>query len=110
LQASYSPQRLSVLESQQLTSEIDMLKQDPQRLQSELDATAHDLALAREARAALSVELTQATSSVAPLQEDIARFAAVMPADPRGGPISVNAGIFTRQNGQLGLSRAADAG
>jgi len=102
LQTSYGPQRLSVLESQQLTNKVDTLKQDQQRLQSELNATAHDLALTREARAALSVELTQAKSSIAPLQEDIAHFAAVMPADPRGGPIGVNAGIFTRQNGQLG--------
>jgi len=102
LQTSYGPQRLSVLESQQLTNEVNTLMQEQLRLQSELDATTRELALAREARDTLAVELAQAKNSVVPLQEDIARFAAVVPADPRGGPIGINAGIFTRQNGQLG--------
>jgi len=102
LQASYGPQRLSVLESQQLTNEVNTLMQEQLRLQNELDATARELTQARDAHAVLTTELAQAKNAVAPLQEDIVRFAAVVPADPRGGPIGVNAGIFRRQNGQLG--------
>jgi len=101
LQTSYGPQRLTVLESQQLTNEVNSAAQERLRLQNELDATLRDLAAEREARERIADELVEAQTSVAPLKQEIELFAAVMPADPRGGPIGVNAASFTRKRGEL---------
>jgi len=101
LQTSYGPQRLTVFESQQLTNEVNGAAQERLRLQSELDTALRDLTSAREDRQRMADELADAQTSVAPLKQDIARFAALMPADPRGGPIGVNAATFTRKPGEL---------
>jgi len=102
LQTSYGPQRLTVLESQQLTNEVNSAAQERLRLQNALDAALRDLATEREARQRMADELADAQTSVAPLKQEIDLFAAVMPADPRGGPIGVNAASFTRKRGELG--------
>jgi len=101
LQSSYGPQRLTILESRQLTDEVNRLMQESARMQNELDALGRDLAQERNSRMALADELAQAQTALEPLQTDIALFAAAMQPDPRGGPVGVHAASFTRRAGQL---------
>jgi len=101
LQTSYGPQRLTVLESQQLTNEVSSLSQERLRLQNDLDAAARELEAEREARQNMATALAQAQASVAPLTREIDLFAAVMPPDPRGGPLGINAASFVRKSGEL---------
>jgi len=101
LQGSYGPQRLTVEASRQLGDEVNRLMQESLRLQNDLDAVVRELELERSSRATLADALTQAQAALAPLQADIALFAAAMPADPRGGPIGVHAASFIRQGRQL---------
>jgi len=101
LQTSYGPQRLTVLESQELTNELNSVSLERQRLQTELERTQRDLSETREARAALAEELKQAQAAVAPLQAELDLFADAMPPDPRGGAIGVSAASFAQQGSQL---------
>jgi len=102
LQTSYGPQRLTVLESQQLTNEVNSAAQERLRLQNELEAAQRELEAERDARLRMADELTKAQTSVAPLKQEIELFAAVMPADPRGTSPGINAASFTRKSGELG--------
>jgi len=101
LQSSYGPKRLTVQESRRLGDEVSRLMQESLRLQNELDSVTRDLELERSNRAALADELAQVQAALAPLKEEIALFAAVMPPDPRGGSVGVHAASFTRQRRQL---------
>jgi len=101
LQTSYGPKRLTVLESQELTNELNTVSLERQRLQGELERISRELSEAREARAAMGEELEQAKAAVAPLREELDLFAAAMPQDPRGGPIGVSAASFAQDAGQL---------
>jgi len=101
LQTSYGPQRLTVLESRQLSDEVNRLMQDSLRLQNELDKLEHDLAQERSNQASMATELARAQAALEPLEADIALFTAAMPPDPRGGPIGVHAASFTRRGNQL---------
>jgi hypothetical protein len=101
LQTSYGPKRLTVLESQELTDELQSVSLERQRLQSELERTARELSEAREARLAIAEQLKAAEAALQPLRDELNLFAAVMPPDPRGGPIGVSAANFRQGAGGL---------
>lgn len=101
VQTSYGPQRLTVLESQQLTNEVNSGNIERQRLQVQLDEATREVESLKTQNAQLASELQTARTAVAPLEEELALFADAMPPDPRGGVIGVSAANFTRQGEQL---------
>lgn len=101
LQTSYGPQRLTVLESQQLTNEVNSGNIERQRLQVQLDDSQRTVETLKTENAKLAATAAQAEKSVAPLKEELALFADAMPEDPRGGPLGVSAATFRRDGGQL---------
>jgi len=101
LQTSYGPKRLTVLESQQLASELNGVTLERQRLNSQLEETRHELETERAQRQRLESELAQARAALEPLQREVELFADAMPADPRGGPLGISAASFANREGGL---------
>jgi len=101
VQTSYGPQRLTVLESQQLTNEVNSGNLERQRLQVQLEESTRNVDTLKAQNEKLSADLARAQTSVAPLKEELALFADAMPPDPRGGNIGVSAASFTRAGTQL---------
>lgn len=101
VQTSYGPQRLTVLESQQLTNEVNSGNIERQRLQVQLDDATREVESLKAENGKLSSELATAETAVAPLKEQLALFADAMPPDPRGGPIGVSSASFTREGTNL---------
>jgi len=101
LQTSYGPQRLTVLESQQLTNELNSVTLERQRLRAQLDDTTRTLETERADREKLAADLAQARQALDPLRKELDLFADAMPADPRGGPLGISSASFDNQDGQL---------
>jgi len=101
LQTSYGPKRLTVLESQQLTNELNSVTLERQRLRAQLDEATRALEAERASRDKLESDLVQARQALEPLRKELDLFADAMPADPRGGPLGVSAANFDSQDGQL---------
>ncbi|MEI2416832.1 DUF6776 family protein [Orrella sp. JC864] len=101
VQTSYGPQRLTVLESQQLTNEVNSGNLERQRLQARLEESTHAIQTLKAQNEKLASELAAAQTAVAPLQQELALFADAMPPDPRGGNIGVSSASFTREGDQL---------
>lgn len=101
VQTSYGPQRLTVLESQQLTNEVNSGNIERQRLQVQLDDATREVESLKAENGKLASALQSAEAAVAPLNEQLALFADAMPPDPRGGPIGVSAASFVREGANL---------
>ena len=87
LQKSYGPTRLTVEQSEQLHYELNSVKMDKQRLQTQVSQQAR--------------ELTEARAFVDKAKKDLQLFIDAMPPDPRGTSPGVRAASFRDANGQL---------
>ncbi|MEQ4619260.1 MAG: DUF6776 family protein [Corticimicrobacter sp.] len=98
LQKNYGAQRLTVVESQALTNELQVTKQSQQQLQGNLEQTSQALDDSQRSVQQLEQSLAQERQALEPLREDIRLFLEAMPADPRSSPVGVRAGRFLRQD------------
>lgn len=101
LQKSYSPQRLTVEQSEQLHYDLTSANNDKQRLQAELSQQGRELTLARERLESQSKELDSSRKELQAIKDHIALFIDAMPPDPRGSSPGVNAASFTIKNDAL---------
>lgn len=101
LQKSYSPQRLTVEQSEQLHYDLTSANNDKQRLQAELSQQGRELTLARERLESQTKELESSRKELQAIKDHIALFIDAMPPDPRGSSPGVNAASFTSQNDAL---------
>ncbi len=101
VQEEYLPKRLSPEESQRLQARVGELDAERTQLQASLaDSTRQSQSSETETKR-LSGELAGAREQVRKLQQDIALFLDVLPADPRDGAVDVRAARFANENGRL---------
>ncbi|MEB2398925.1 MAG: hypothetical protein OZ927_05245 [Alcaligenaceae bacterium] len=101
LQKSYGPTRLTVEQSEQLHYELNSVKMDKQRLQTQVSQQARELTEARGKLEAQATEIQEARAFVDKAKKDLQLFIDAMPPDPRGTSPGVRAASFRDANGQL---------
>jgi len=101
LQKSYGPTRLTVEQSEQLHYELNSVKMDKQRLQTQVNQQARELTDARSKLESQSSEVQEARAFVDKAKKDLQLFIDAMPADPRGTSPGIRAASFRDGNGQL---------
>lgn len=101
LQKSYGPTRLTVEQSEQLHYELNSVKMDKQRLQTQVNQQARELTEARGKLEAQATEIQEARAFVDKAKKDLQLFIDAMPPDPRGTSPGVRAASFRDANGQL---------
>ncbi len=104
LQTNYGPKRLSLDESNKLTSEVTSLTADRQRLQSQLESVTQE-------RNALKTQLESQTGALNKIQNqakelssNLALIKKVIPADPTGSALGIRVGEFSGPTGKLSYS------
>jgi hypothetical protein len=101
LQKSYGPTRLTVEQSEQLHYELNSIKMDKQRLQTQVGQQTRELADLRGKLDAQTKEVQEARAFVDKAKGDLQIFIAAMPADPRGTSPGIRAATFRDAKGQL---------
>src|SRR5690606_21637612 len=94
LQKSYGPTRLTVEQSEQLHYELNSIKMDKQRLQTQVGQQTRELADLRGKLDAQTKEVQEARAFVDKAKGDLQIFIAAMPADPRGTSPGIRAATF----------------
>lgn len=114
VQEEYLPKRLSPEESQRLQARVGELDAERTQLQASLADATRQLQASETETKRLSTELGGAREQTRRLQQDIALFLDVLPADPRDGAVDVRAARFANENGRLAyhvlLTRETKAG
>lgn len=101
VQERYLPPRLSADESVQLRRSLDETEAARQRLQGELDAAKTRLDSVLAEGKGQTEELGASRDTIARLRDEVTALLAMLPIDPRGGPIAVRAARFALQDGAL---------
>jgi len=101
VQKSYGPTLLTAEESEKLHHDLNSANLDKQRLQTQVAQYSRELEAARSTLDAQTRELEEAKARAVALEEDIQRFAAAMPPDPRGTSPGIRAADFRNQDGNL---------
>ncbi|MGH8811434.1 MAG: hypothetical protein ACREXO_05455, partial [Advenella sp.] len=104
LQTNYGPKRLSLDESNKLTSEVTSLSTDRQQLQSQLESATQqrdNLQSQLESQTAL---LNKAQGQIKDLANNLALIKKVIPADPSGSTLGIRVGEFSGPMGKLDYS------
>lgn len=101
IQKSYGPQMLTVEQSQLLHDELHAVKAENQRLQARVTSAERERDISLTQVNEANDKLARHDSIVSALEQDLALFAAAMPADPRGTSPGVRAADFNNHEGQL---------
>ena len=101
IQKSYGPPMLTVEQSQQLHDELNSVKAENQRLQSQITLAERERDDSLNQVAAIKDKLERHDSIVAALEQDLNLFARAIPADPRGTSPGVRAAEFSNNNAEL---------
>lgn len=101
VQERYLPPRLSADASAALRSAFERAEGERQRLATELAGTVKQLDAALAEKKTLAEGLAASRQAVEHLRADVSALAAVLPPDPRGGPVQVRAARFSADDGQL---------
>lgn len=101
LQKSYGPSRLTVEQSEQLHYELNSVKMDKQRLESDVSRQTRDLNAIQEKQQAQTADLEKAQTEVQKLTQDLQLFADAMPSDPRGTSPGIRAASFSANGTEL---------
>ncbi|HSV70781.1 MAG TPA: hypothetical protein VLI72_11775 [Methylibium sp.] len=114
VQAYHLPPRLSAEAGERLRSALDRAEAEQRRLSAELADVSRKLeeTLAQKDGAVTAHAASRTT--IDQLKQDVATLVAALPADPRGGSVSVRSGELSARNGKLTwelvLSRSARPG
>lgn len=101
IQKSYGPPILTVEQSRQLHDELNNIRAENQRLQSQIALAERERDESQSAETSIKTRLAQHDSIVSALEKDIEFFANAMPADPRGTSPGIRAADFKNANGSL---------
>ena len=108
LQSSYGPKRLTTVDSQKLTDELNSATLERQRIQTKLDEQTRLLERAREETdkliKPLKDELAAATALIDPLKEQLSAFIQTLPFDARFGPIGISTANFFQEKAGIKLT------
>lgn len=94
LQKSYGPPRLTAEQSQQLQFDLNSSNMESQRLQTQLNQQAQELAEIHDNNEKLGKRLEQAAVTTTQQAADIKLFAQALPPDPRGTSPGIRAATF----------------
>lgn len=101
IQKSYGPPMLTVEQSQQLHDELNSIKAENQRLQSQIGLAERERDDSLSQVASIKDKLERHDSIVAALERDLALFARAIPADPRGTSPGIRAAEFKNNSAEL---------
>ncbi|MGH8841432.1 MAG: hypothetical protein ACREX1_01990 [Advenella sp.] len=104
LQTNYGPKRLSLDESNKLTSEVTSLSTDRQQLQSQLESATQQRDTLQSQLESQTASLTKAQAQIKDLANNLALIKKVIPADPSGSALGIRVGEFTGPVGKLHYS------
>lgn len=104
LQTNYGPKRLSLDESNKLTSEVTSLSADRQRLQSQLESVTQERNTLTAQMESQAGTLNKVQSHAKDLSSNLALIKKVIPADPSGSALGIRVGEFDGQIGKLNYS------
>lgn len=101
MQKSYGPPKLTVEQSQQLHDEINTVKAENQRIQSQITLAERERADSLAQVDSIKNRLENHDRIVGALEKDITLFANAMPTDPNNTSPSVRAAELSNNNGNL---------
>lgn len=101
IQKSYGPPKLTVEQSQQLYDEINSVKAENQRLQSQVTLAERERTDSLTQVESIQDRLENHDSIVNGLKNDITLFAKAMPADPRNTSPGIRAADLINSDGEL---------
>ncbi len=108
LQTSYGPQRLSVLESQELASDLSAVSLARQQLQADVSELQRQLESnkkeADQTIVSLQNDLARLNERVQPLRDDVALFTQALTAGVKFDPIGITGASFTQTPGSDALN------
>lgn len=104
IQKSYGPPMLTVEQSQQLHDELNTIRAENQRLQSQITLAERERDESLSQASTIKERLSRHDSIVNALESDIELFANAMPADPRGTSPGIRAADFKNKDGELEYS------
>lgn len=104
LQTNYGPKRLSLDESNKLTTEVTSLSADRQRLQSQLESVTQERNTLKNQLDSQSGALNKVQSQAKDLSSNLALIKKVIPADPTGSALGIRVGDFSGPTGKLNYS------
>lgn len=101
IQKSYGPPMLTVEQSQQLHDELNRVKTENQRLQSQIGLAERERDESLAQVDSFKNRLENHDSIVSTLEKDLALFANSIPADPRGTSPGIRAAELVNNKGSL---------
>lgn len=101
IQKSYGPPKLTVEQSQNLHDEINSVKAESQRLQSQITLAERERTESLAKVESIQGSLENHDSIVNALKNDITLFADAMPADPRNTSPGIRAATLKNDEGKL---------
>lgn len=101
IQKSYGPPKLTVEQSQNLHDEINSVKAENQRLQSQITLAERERTESLAKVESIQGSLENHDSIVNALKNDITLFADAMPADPRNTSPGIRAATLKNDEGKL---------
>lgn len=104
IQKSYGPPKLTVEQSQNLHDEINSVKAESQRLQSQITLAERERTESLAKVESIQGSLENHDSIVNALKNDITLFADAMPADPRNTSPGIRAATLKNDEGKLGYT------
>ncbi len=104
LQTNYGPKRLSLDESNKLTSEVTSLSADRQRLQSQLESVTQERNSLQSQLESQSTGMNKAQDRIKALTDNLALIKKVIPADPSDSALGIRVGEFSGPTGKLNYS------
>ncbi|ETF01317.1 membrane protein [Advenella kashmirensis W13003] len=104
LQTNYGPKRLSLDESNRLTSEVTSLSADRQRLQSQLELVTQERNGLKSQLESRETALSKAQSQANDLSGNLALIKKIIPADPSNSAVGIRVGEFDGPIGKLNYS------
>lgn len=104
LQTNYGPKRLSLDESNKLTTEVTSLSTDRQQLRSQLESVTQQRDSLQKELQTQAETLNKAQAQVKDLTENLVLIKKVIPADPSDSALGIRVGEFSGPVGKLNYS------